>query len=586
MDPARLFAEAQRLFAGGDGKSAVQMLDRLPATMATDVSVLHFRALALKMAGQPDEAQKVFECARHAAPRDPQIANNYANLLMQAGRAEAALTLYNEALALQADYLDAQINRALALQFLGRLDDALADLDGLIAGGRFNARVYSARGTILITLGRHDEAADSFDRALAMDSRLPVAIHGRATVALERGEADASERFRTAHIMMPHNDSVILGLAEAMEAEGDPAGIALLSGAVARRLDWTEGLERLARMRAEAGEPDFIDHYTSAIELVGDHRLLRLSLAKILASAERYLEALDVLSPLPEDRALCVLRAFYLGEAGNPQSGLAVLGKLLDVDDAEVLMIAGRLALAMGDLDRALLFLDRAAALAPDVISIWAHCDLAWRAAGDPRADWLSRQDKLIATQSLDLDTSETAAIAEVVRQLHRTHSHPVGQSLRGGTQTRGRLFRRKEPEIRRLYAALTAVIADYVNALPPRDPRHPLLKHRDSSLNITGSWSVRLTGSGFHVQHIHSEGILSSACYLALPRGLKDSTTRDGWLEIGRSPSILDLQLEPIADIEPAVGRVALFPSYLHHGTRPFSSGERLTVAFDVVSG
>jgi hypothetical protein len=32
--------------------------------------------------------------------------------------------------------------------------------------------------------------------------------------------------------------------------------------------------------------------------------------------------------------------------------------------------------------------------------------------------------------------------------------------------------------------------------------------------------------------------------------------------------------------------GRMALFPSYLFHGTRPFSEGERLTVAFDVAAG
>jgi hypothetical protein len=35
---------------------------------------------------------------------------------------------------------------------------------------------------------------------------------------------------------------------------------------------------------------------------------------------------------------------------------------------------------------------------------------------------------------------------------------------------------------------------------------------------------------------------------------------------------------------IRPHVGRLALFPSTLFHGTRPFSAGERMTVAFDVV--
>jgi hypothetical protein len=36
---------------------------------------------------------------------------------------------------------------------------------------------------------------------------------------------------------------------------------------------------------------------------------------------------------------------------------------------------------------------------------------------------------------------------------------------------------------------------------------------------------------------------------------------------------------------IQPATGRLVLFPSYMWHGTEPFESDEpRMTVAFDVV--
>ena len=38
-----------------------------------------------------------------------------------------------------------------------------------------------------------------------------------------------------------------------------------------------------------------------------------------------------------------------------------------------------------------------------------------------------------------------------------------------------------------------------------------------------------------------------------------------------------------PARLVEPAPGRLVLFPSWLWHGTRPFGDGERLTVAFDV---
>jgi predicted 2-oxoglutarate/Fe(II)-dependent dioxygenase YbiX len=37
---------------------------------------------------------------------------------------------------------------------------------------------------------------------------------------------------------------------------------------------------------------------------------------------------------------------------------------------------------------------------------------------------------------------------------------------------------------------------------------------------------------------------------------------------------------------VEPKVGRLVLFPSFLWHGTRPFPRGERMTIAFDTVLG
>jgi hypothetical protein len=59
-----------------------------------------------------------------------------------------------------------------------------------------------------------------------------------------------------------------------------------------------------------------------------------------------------------------------------------------------------------------------------------------------------------------------------------------------------------------------------------------------------------------------------------------------EGWLEVGGPPGGLDVPVEPLRRIEPVPGRLALFPSYLFHGTRPFAEGERLTAAFDVVAG
>ena len=92
----------------------------------------------------------------------------------------------------------------------------------------------------------------------------------------------------------------------------------------------------------------------------------------------------------------------------------------------------------------------------------------------------------------------------------------------------------------------------------------------------------MRLTDGGFHVAHIHPRGVVSSACYLVVPRIDAD----EGKLEVGGAPPELGLSLPALSSFAPRPGRMILFPSTLYHGTRPFRVGERLTAAFDVVPG
>ena len=214
----------------------------------------------------------------------------------------------------------------------------------------------------------------------------------------------------------------------------------------------------------------------------------------------------------------------------------------------------------------------------PGSITAWGVAELIYRAIGDTRSAWLSGLDGLVRTIELGLDAEVLAQITQLLLGLHATGVQAAGQSVRDGTQTRWRLFDRPEPELAGLKQAIEAAIEDYRAALPPADERHPLLRHRNAALTITGSWSVRLTGSGRHVSHIHPLGLIGSACYFIVP-----GEQSGGKLELGRPPPDLKLDLEPSHVIAPRPGLLALFPSYLHHGTTPFTSGERLSVAFDV---
>jgi hypothetical protein len=58
-----------------------------------------------------------------------------------------------------------------------------------------------------------------------------------------------------------------------------------------------------------------------------------------------------------------------------------------------------------------------------------------------------------------------------------------------------------------------------------------------------------------------------------------------EGWLKFGEPGVRTEPPLPPEHFVKPEPGLLALFPSYMWHGTVPFSGPDpRLTIAFDVV--
>ena len=220
----------------------------------------------------------------------------------------------------------------------------------------------------------------------------------------------------------------------------------------------------------------------------------------------------------------------------------------------------------------------------PQAPQFWPYASLAWRLAGDPRWEWLEADGKLVSAIDLTDRLPPLDDLAALLRSLHVATGEYLDQSVRGGTQTDGPLLSRIEPQIRTLRAAIASAVEEYLAALPPIDRKHPLLKERrDQLVRFSGSWSVRLRGAGYHANHVHPQGWISSALYVALPNRTEGEAQHAGWLKIGEPPQELGIDLPPVRLIEPKPGRLVLFPSWMWHGTVPFTEGERLSVAFDV---
>ncbi len=221
----------------------------------------------------------------------------------------------------------------------------------------------------------------------------------------------------------------------------------------------------------------------------------------------------------------------------------------------------------------------------------WPYTAIALRKLEDPRWDWLEGHESFIRTFDLGDFAARLPDLREALDRLHVFKHQPIAQSVRGGTQTANILFRNQEPVIQELVSGLRECVRDYIDALPPRDAKHPLLRLPRKGFRFSGSWSVRLSGGGFHASHIHTHGDISSAFYVTLPEDLASgegkrngSDPEAGWLALGEPAAELDTGLGPIRTVKPREARLALFPSTMWHGTRPFNKGERTTCAFDVV--
>jgi hypothetical protein len=240
-----------------------------------------------------------------------------------------------------------------------------------------------------------------------------------------------------------------------------------------------------------------------------------------------------------------------------------------------------RQLLRQGQAKEALPLIDRELASARSNAT-WPYAATAWRLTGDPRSGWLEDQPGMVST--IDLDLTPIPVLIDRLHALHQRSGQYLDQSVRGGSQTDGPLLSRIEPEFRRLRAEVVGAVEQYLAQLPLTDVNHPLLAPpRNRRIRFAGSWSVRLRGGGHHSNHVHPQGWISSALYLALPHRQPGESPDSSSLVLGEHPVELGLDLAPKTDIEPRVGRLALFPSWMWHGTRPFAEGERLTIAFDV---
>lgn len=527
-------AQARYHFALGDlaasrGRFALGA-DALARALALDPDLPHARRAFARAALNADRFAEAEAAARALIATNPDADAWHILSVALRGqqRLHEAMDAGAEALRLDPNFKHARHDWAVAIGRLGLVEEALAAFEDL-AGEGFNAPGLAVnRSAALIELDRLDEAEAVLTQALALH---PQDMNAQIALAKVRWASGAREDFT--------------GLYEDAIAR-NPAATLFRAGCVdlLRAAGFAERAEEMLQKGLQRTPSDPI--------LLG-------ALGALLDDADRVAEALPHL-----ERA----------SRQNPMR-------------AEERMRFIRALLRLGRADEAMTEIAPLRAAAPLDQQWLAFETLALRQLNDPRYHVLCDYTEMVRSYDLSPppgfgDVAEfNAGLSAALAAYHVARDHPLGQSLRQGTQSVRDLRQSNDPHIRAYFTALREPIADYIATM--RAPDHPWSGRRTESFEFAGAWSVRLRPGGHHVNHVHPAGWISSSYYVALPDAVAGNANHEGWIKFGEAPRPMpECGIEKL--VEPKVGALVLFPSYMWHGTIPISSGERLSAPFDVV--
>jgi tetratricopeptide (TPR) repeat protein len=535
-DPSEILEKSAGLLqAGRCGDAAMalrQALDLWPANPAVTRALARLSTLARTWLtlGQVRLALDALAPLAESPHANGTLLMLYGHALMSVGRKNDAEAVLRRWLATDPGNRDAALRLAAVLADNGKAVEAETVLRTVVRGGE-DADVAFVLGRALLEQARFDEAETQFRKVVQARPDHQIA-HGNLMELVWMRTGDVHEASRE--------------IDKVLRARADSQGLRVTKA----RLLTSARLPKEALAEIDAG----LRLAPSAPGL--------LAAAATIALDFDGTRALDYASRLhavaPHDRAAQVAVGNASLATGRAQEALVIAEALHDSDPTD----------------------GRALAMKADAL----------RMLGDPRYRELLDYQHLVRAEPIDVPAGWIgldAYLAELVADLERAHTlraHPIGNSLREGSQIQ--LAPQDSPfaSIRAFPQAIDGPIRRYMQAIGIGGD--PMRKRNTGRYAISGIWSVRLRPHGFHVNHYHPEGWISSACYLQLPRAV-ERAGGEGWLQFGEPAFPTNPIMEPEYFVKPSPGLLALFPSYMWHGTVPFSGSpedRRLTIAFDVV--
>lgn len=547
-------------------------------------------------AGRADQAEQILRRQLALTPRDVRLREMLAQVLASLKRKPDAIA---ELAVVVEQAPDARAARLLLARLANELgQSALAEQHArvLTIANPGDSEAWSALGFAAFALGRRHAARDALRKAVSLAPGYAAARYNLASVLcdLECSEEALAEAEEAARLGARKRGATLVRARSLVQLDRLDEAEQLLGQLISENPADADSHGILVQLRHLRGDSDPLRDLRAAAHSNAPPAL-RLALGDALrrngefaAAAEAVRRLITELGRAPQ---LLSSLAVALQESGQVREAFELSREALAgaSDDAGVAETFVATAIATGHAPDALPVVERFRALRPrDQRWITYRIDIARLRGEHDFDDWL---DPRFVTRTMDLPTPAgyrdqaefLATLGAVLNARHRHKNHPANQSLRHGTQTSRSLLIRPEPVVAQLLASFADALAEYQQIIGSGGT-HPLSSRNTSPATLIGCWSVRLRRGGFHVNHIHPEGWVSSAYYVTVPDEAADENVRAGWLKFGEPRFPVD-GLAPLSFVQPKPGRLVLFPSYLWHGTNALQhDATRMSVAFDAL--
>ncbi|MEM9839647.1 MAG: putative 2OG-Fe(II) oxygenase [Pseudomonadota bacterium] len=595
LTPAQLqtLSAAAAAYRSGKPKDALGQLKGLPQVS----DVLHLRALALSAMGEISEAEDTFRKALKGAARPGEILTNHANMLARQDEPAKAAALYSEAKGKPGAPANLAVSYAKVLVAADQPEEAARMLAEDYAGLASDASAQNVLGTAFKSAERFSEARQAYDRSIALKPDHAEALINRAHLSQIEGKRDAANADLTVGVQHGRSNlGVVLAAARHLSQDGQTdAAHAAYTHALRLAPQRADIHAELNRYLWEIGRRDaFLESYRQVKDQVSAD--LRL---KLLVEA-------GSLALRAEDRETTAREFFAEAASLAPDHPYALVGvaeAAADQDKEVAWSNAVRLAGGHQEvgLGYAWFLLNRGRAEEAEATLnatdktgaeqlFFAYDSTAARMLGRERYKTYYDLDRVTAVRPISPPgrfgslESFLSAVDEALDPLFQRAAAPVDQTLFGGQQTAGSLWETANPVLLELREAMMAVAQSFWDELSVEEG-HPLYRTAKRRLGFGGSWAVRLTSGGGHTDHIHPNGLFSSAHYLRVPSDIgTEEGASAGCLRLGR-PNLETIDLPAERVIRPEEGTLILFPSYMWHGVEAFESEKvRVTTPADFV--